>query len=159
MGSIRDLYFKAPDSIKKIGLQPLPRANAQRTLSINVSGDFDYIKSLFKKIELPKNPAIAKYVYNQFEGGKLLIPDDFASKYAQMVKRNKTLQGDLFVKYCEETKTDKIWLSGELKKLGYGLASSSLEIQKTATDTMNKEIDKYILPFLDDGIIFRGIKT
>ena len=158
VGNIKDLYYKFPESVKKIGFQPLPRAKAQQAMSINVSGDFEYIKSLFKKIELPKNPAIAKYVYNKFEGGKLLFPDDCASKYAAMVKELKTIQGDLFVRYCEETKTDKIWLSGELKKLGYTLVSQPIQVDKTAESIMNKEIDEYILPFLDDGIIFRGIK-
>ena len=158
VGSVRDLYYKVPDSVRRIGFQPLPRAKAQLSLSVNVSGDFEYIKSLFKKIELPKNPAIAKYIYNKFEGGKLLFPDDFASKYAAKIKGVKTIQGDLFVRYCEETKTDKIWLSGELKKLGYSLVGQPLNIEKAAENIMNKEIDEYILPFLDDGIIFRGIK-
>ena len=158
IGNIRNLYYKAPDSVKRIGFQPLPRAKAQQSMSINVSGDFEYIKTLFKKIELPKNPAIAKYVYNTFEGGKLLFPDDYASKFAEKIKANKTLQGDLFVRYCEETKTDKIWLSGELKKLGYTLGSLFPETERNVETTINKEVDEYILPFLDDGIIFRGIK-
>jgi hypothetical protein len=158
VGNLNELYQKAPDSVKDMGFQPMPRQKAQQTMSINVSGDFDYIKSLFKTIELPKNPAIAKYVYNKFEGGKLLFPDDYASKCAEQVKKFKTLQGDLFVRYCEETKTDKVWLNGEYKKLGYELVSRQWDIQEPARVTVNKEIDEWIIPYLDDGFIFRGIK-
>ena len=158
VGDIKELYDKAQDSVKNIGFQPVPRARAQKAMSINVSNDFDYVKSLFKKIELPKNPAISKYIYNKFEEGRLLFPDDYASECAKQIKARKTLQGDLFVKYCEETKTDKVWLNGEYRKLGYQLVSHSYEISKEACERVNKEVDELIIPYLDNGFIFRGIK-
>lgn len=158
IGNIKELYLKAPDSVKNIGLQPMPKAKAQKSMSINVSGDFNYIKSLFKKIELPKNPAIAKYIYNKFEGGKLLFPDDYASKCAMQIKSFKTLQEDLVEQYCEDTKTDKTWLLSEYSKLGYKLVNRLWDIQEGARETINKEIDEDIIPFLNDGFIFRGIK-
>ena len=158
IGNIKELYNKAPDSVKNIGFQPMPKAKAQKSMSINVSGDFNYIKSLFKKIELPKNPAIAKYVYNRFEGGKLLFPNDYASKCAMQVKSFKTLQEDLVEQYCEDTKTDITWLLSEYSKLGYKLVNKPWDIQEDARETINKEIDEDIIPFLNDGFIFRGIK-
>lgn len=158
VGDIKELYDKAQDSVMDIGFQPVPRAKAQKAMSINVSGNFDYIKSLFKKIELPKNPAIAKYVYNKFEEGRLLFPEDYATECANQVKESKILQNDLFIKYCEETKTDDVWLKGEYKKLGYQLISYSYEISEQARQRADKEVDEHIIPFLDNGFIFRGIK-
>ena len=158
IGNLNELYLKAQNCVKDIGFQPFPRAKAQQMMSINVSNDFDYIKSLFKKVELPKNPSIAKYVYNIFDGGKLLIPEDYASNCARQVKGFKTLQKDLFEKYCEDTKTDIVWLAGECKKLGYEFVNEPFDIQDGARSTINKEIDEIILPYLDDGFIFRGIK-
>lgn len=158
VGDIKELYDKARDSVKDIGFQPMPRAKAQQSMSVNVSDDYDYIKSLFKKIELPKNPAISKYIYDKFEEGRLLFPEDYASECAKHVKESKTLQVDLFVKYCEETETDKVWLNGEYRKLGYKLVNSPCEISEKSEERINKEVDELIIPYLDDGFIFRGIK-
>ena len=158
VADMKELFDKATDSVKNIGFQPVPRAKAQQTMSIDVSGNFDYIKSLFKKVELPKNPAISKYIYNKFEEGRLLFPDDYASECAKRVSELRTLRVDLFIKYCEETETDKVWLSGEYKKLGYQLGSQPLDISEQEKIKVNKEIDELIIPYLNDGFIFRGIK-
>ena len=158
VGDIKELYDKAQASVKDIGFQPVPRAIAQKMMSINVSGDFDYTKSLFKKIALPKNPAISKYIYDKFEEGRLLFPQDYASECAKQIKERKTLQVDLIEKYCEETKTDKVWLNGEYKKLGYQPVNQSCEILKQEEERINKEVDEHIIPFIDNGFIFRGIK-
>ena len=159
VGNLKELYFKAPVSIKHIGFQPMPKAKSQQMMSINVSENFDYIKNLFKKIELPKNPAIAKYVYNKFEGGRLLMPEDYASKLALQVKHSKSLLVDLVEQYCEETKTDKVWLLSEYENLGYELVNNLCEISQDAINIINKEIEEDIIPFLNDGFIFRGIKS
>lgn len=158
VGDLKELYNKAQDSVKDIGFQPVPRAKAQQTMSINVSGNFDYIKSLFKKIELPKNPAISKYIYNKFEEGRLLFPDDYASDCTRQVKELKTIPNDLFIKYCEETKTNEVWLKNEYTKLGYQLANKTYEFSEQNSERVNKEVDELIIPYLDNGFIFRGMQ-
>ena len=158
VGNLKELYDKANTSVKNIGFQPVPRAKAQQAMSINLSGDYDYIKSLFKKVELPKNPAISKYIYNMFEGGKLLFRDDYISNYAKQVNSLMAFPSDLFIRYCEETETDKDWLTEEYTKLGYGFTDITSGIPITDIERINTEIDEIILPYLDDGFIFRGIK-
>ena len=81
VGNIKTLSQEMPDAVKNMGLQPFLRAKVQQTMSINVLNDFTKIKSFFKKIELPKNPVVAKNIFNQFEGGKILFPGDYASRF------------------------------------------------------------------------------
>lgn len=158
VGSLRDLYYKAPYSVENICFQTMLRAKAQQTMSLNVSTNRDYIKSLFKKIELPKNPVIAKNVFEQFKGGELLFPNDYATRCAAQIKNFRTLQEDLVVKYCEQTATDEEWLRGEYKKLNYELINQIWDIPEQARSMINREIDEYILPYLNTGFLLRGIR-
>lgn len=156
IGSIRDLYYKAPKTVEDLSFQAITSAKAQQTLSLNVEDNWDYIKSLFRKVELPQNVKIARNVYDQFEGGRRLLPPDYASKCAIMVKENKPLSDDLVTEYCELTKTDEVWLRDEYEKLGYELTDKKLAIPYEAYEMINKEIDDYMLPYLSSHFIFRG---
>ena len=158
IGSIKELYYKAYDAVSNIGFQAITSAKAQQTLSLNTVKNYDYIKSLFKRIELPKNFEIARNVYDQFEGGRLLIPQDYASKYSEFIRGQKTLQEDLVYEYCELTKTDEEWLTGEYDRLGYKLITQEPDISDLAYNAINKEIDEYILPYLNSRFIFRETK-
>ena len=155
IGSIKELYYKVPESVTNIGFQTMVSSKAQQTMSLNVAKDRDYIKSLFKKIELPKNPMIAKNVYDQFEGGRLLMPQDYATKCATLINEHKTLQEDLVIEYCESTKTDEEWLRGEYERLGYDLITQKWEIPEQAHSMINKEIDDYIMPYLKSRFLYR----
>jgi hypothetical protein len=157
IGSLRELYYRTPEAVENIGFQAITSAKAQQTMSINVAKNDEYVKSFFKKIELPKNPKIAKNVYDQFEGGRLLVPQDYASKCAEKVNESYTLQEDLVIEYCESTKTDEEWLRGEYDKLGYDLISKKWDILDVAKESINKEIDDYILPYLNSHFLFRRV--
>jgi len=155
IGSIKELYYRVPDSVANIGFQTTVAAKAQQTMSLNVAKDRDYIKSLFKKIELPKNPKIAINVYDQFEGGRLLMPQDYATKCASLINEHKTLQEDLVVEYCKLTKTDEEWLRGEYERLGYDLITREWDIPEQAHSMINNEIDNYIMPYLKSRFLYR----
>ena len=158
IGSIKDLYMSAPKAVSKMGFEPDLRAKLQQAMSIDVSENKELIKGLFKKVDLPKNPVIAKYVFKQFEEGNLLYPADYVSRCASQIRSHKTLQDDLVRKYCVETKTDEVWLRGEYKKLGYTIITQPWDIPEQAKLMINKEIDEFILPYLESGFIFRGMK-
>ena len=158
IGSIKELYYKVPECVANIGFQTVVPAKAQQTMSLNVAKNRDYIKSLFKKIELPKNPLIARNVYDQFEGGRLLIPQDYASKCVSKINEHKTLQEDLVIEYCEMTETDEEWLRGEYERLGYKLINNMWDIPEQAISMIKKEVDDYIMPYLRTRFLFREEK-
>lgn len=158
VGNLNELYKSAPESVNKMGFQPTIRAKIQQTMSINVSENGELIKGLFKKIELPKNPIVARNVFNQFEGGKLIFPSDYASRCAVQVREHPTLQEELIDKYCDETSTDRNWLRGELKKIGFELINQPWDIPEQARYMINREIDEYIIPYLNSSFIYRGVK-
>ena len=112
----------------------------------------------FEKIELPKDTRIAKNVYEQFDCGRRLLPPDYASKCAKLVNDYNTLQDDLVAEYCEMTKTNEVWLREEYEKLGYEIVKQEWNVPETAHNIINKEIDDYILPYLNSNFIFRGVK-
>ena len=58
-GNIAQIYAKFPDAIKNMSLQLLTRPKIQDTLSLNLESNID-IKSLFNKIELPKNINVSR---------------------------------------------------------------------------------------------------
>lgn len=158
IGSIRDLYYRAKDTVKDLSFQAIVAAKAQQTLSLNIPENWDYVKTLFRKVELPKDTRIAKNVYEQFDGGRRLLPPDYASKCAKLVNDNNTLQDDLVTEYCEMTKTDEVWLREEYEKRGYETVKKEWDISENAHNVINKEIDDYILPYLNSNFIFRGVK-
>ncbi len=154
-GSIRELYYKSYTAVKDLSFQAIVCAKAQQTLSLNIGDNWDYIKTLFRKIELPKDVRIARNVYDQFDGGRLLLPPDYASKCANLVKDYKTLQDDLITEYCDQTNTDEVWLRGEYEKLGYEFTEKRWELPSQAGEMINKEIDDYVLPYLNSNFIYR----
>ena len=157
-GSIRNLYYRAYETVENLSFQAITSAKAQQTLSLKVGKNYDYVKSLFVKTELPKNTEIAKNVYEQFEGGRRLLPPDYASKYAKHIEGLRTLDDNLVSVYCKLTETDEVWLRGEFKKLGFDLTDKSYGVSVEAEAAINNEIDNYIIPYLDNKFIFRGIR-
>ena len=149
--SLRDLYYTIPDSVANISWQPLARPKMQQAMSINVSKDWDIVQSLFRKVQLPKNPAISRYVYEMFDCGNLLIPADYITRCANQIREYKTLHNDLIEAYCEETKTDIKWLREELKKLDFEFVEQPWFIPEQANDIINKEIDENIIKYLSKG--------
>ncbi len=158
VGNLKELYAAVPESVQKIGFQPMLRPKVQQAMSINVSQNADTIKGLFKKIELPKSPIVARNIYSQFEGGKFIFPSDYMSRCAVQIREHGTLQEEMIEKYCDETGTDRNWLRGEYRKMGFELISQSWDIPEQAKYMINREIDEFIIPYFNSSIIYRGVK-
>lgn len=158
VANLKEIYSTVPDAIKKIGMQPTVRAKVQQTMSINVAENKDLVKDLFKKIELPKNPVVARNIFNQFDGGRLIFPADYASRCAVQIRGHRTIQEEFVEKYCDETGTDKAWLRSEIKKIGFELINQPWDIPEQARYMINREIDEYIIPYLNANFIYRGVK-
>jgi len=158
VGNLKDLKNNTPQAIEKIGFQPVLRAKVQQSMSINFSVDGEKIKNQFKKIELPKNLTIARNVYAQFEGGKLLFPPDYMTRCAVQIREHGTLQEEMIERYCDVTKTDRNWLRSEYKKIGFELINQSWDIPEQAKYMINREIDEFIIPYLNSSFIYRGVR-
>lgn len=158
IGNLKELKKQTPKTVEKIGMQPVLRAKVQQSMSINVAEDGEKIKSLFKKIELPKNPAVARNIFAQFEGGKLLFPADYMTRCAVQIREHGTLQEEMIERYCDETKTDITWLRSEYKKMGFELINQPWDIPEQAKYMINREIDEFIIPYLNSSFIFRGVR-
>ncbi len=157
IANIAKLYEYAPEAVQSIGMQALLRPKTQFTMSLNVGENFD-IKSLFKKVELPKNPAVSRNLFAQFRGGEMLFPSDYLSRASLQIRSYKVLNEGLVNQYCAETSTDQKWLVDELKKLGYELVNKPWEIFEQARYMINREIDEFIIPFMNSNVAFRGCK-
>ena len=154
-GSLKKLYHNTPDAIGDMSFQPFVRAKVQQSMSIKTVDNFEQIKNQFIKIDLPKSPKIAEYIYNLFDGGKALFPGDYAAKFAIQIKSSKNLQEMFFEQYCEKTETDREWLREELTDLGYTLKDTVIEISEDANYIINREIDEIIMPFISTEIVLR----
>jgi len=158
IGNLKDLKRFAPKAIENLGFQTVLRSKVQQSMSINVAEDGEKIKNLFKKIELPKNPVVARNIFAQFEGGKLLFPADYMTRCAVQIREHGTLQEEMIERYCDETKTDKDWLRGEYRKMGFELINQPWDIPEQAKYMINREIDEFIIPYLNTSFIFRGVR-
>lgn len=157
IGNLPKIYNANPELLKFAGSQLLLRSKIQQTLSINFIKNMD-IKSLFKKIDLPKNPAVAINIFKQTQGGAILFPGDYVAKCGAQIKNYKTLQENLIAQYCAETGTDHKWLIGEIKKLGWEIVDKPWNLPEQGRYIINREIDELIIPYLNTNIIFRGCK-
>lgn len=157
IGNIARLYAEVPETVQGIGMQALLRSKTQLTMSLNV-GENSGVKSLFKKVELPKNPAVSRNLFAQFRGGEMLFPSDYLSKCSLQIRSYKVLNESLINQYCAETSTDQKWLVDELKKMGYEIVNQPWDIPEQARYMINREIDEFIIPFMNSNVAFRGCK-
>lgn len=106
---ITDLYKLSPNAFKIIGIQPLLRPLMQYAYAIDTSIFKQDLKQYFNKIELKPDPAGAEYVYDKFEGGSLLFPEERIQNTVDTI-RNYNVNNKPFIKesllfeYCKQFK-------------------------------------------------------
>ncbi len=157
VGNLRRIYNELPQTMANMSFHPFVRAKVQQSMSLNTAENYNRLKELFIKVDLPKNPDIAEYIYNRFDGGKALFPGDFAARTAVKIRNDKILQINLFKQYCDETNTDAKWLREQLIKLGYEFDYSPRTLTEDDEYMINREIDEIIIPYIDSQIKLRTI--
>lgn len=79
--------------------------NGYLSMAINLENtNIDYNKEFFK-IDLPQEKKRAFEIYDKYEGGKQLFPDDYATQAANMIndklEYGRNINHDIFLKYCK----------------------------------------------------------
>lgn len=95
------------DAFKIIGFQPLARPIQQIAFGIDTSMFNEDLKSHFTKIEMTPDPDGAKYIFEKFEGGKILFPKEDAEKFYDDIcnsslNNKKFIPEHLLNKYCNK---------------------------------------------------------
>lgn len=175
LGTQAVLYFGDDRFAKIIGYQPFCRCHKQRGYYIDsdimsqcweqsILSKIGYIKCYFDR-----TPELSKRIFNEFDGGKLLFPEDglcqfsdeikyikntdrfsintfevvFSAlrKYFSIKKRQGIIEKDLYCKLC-----NKEWLLKELKVRGYIIGkkfyipTNNIEIIKKMNDAWDPKL-------------------
>lgn len=91
---LRELIMRrgGQTSFLPLGLEPLPRPEAQRALALRLApgenlNDMPWVKQ--QAIEI--TPALSQYYFEMFNGGKKLFPNNPFDEYIAALRTNKTL--------------------------------------------------------------------
>lgn len=157
--SILNLPFN--QDVKIIGFQPLLRPILQFAMGINIENTkVDYNKE-FRKIELPCDKKRAFAIFDKFEGGKNLFPDDYASLAASMIKSRvedeRIISINSFIKYCEKYNKNLKNTEILLKKNGYKFSNEELQISDSVKNDMQKEIEEKLTPWIDEFVRYDSV--
>ena len=147
--------------IKIIGFQPLYRPILQFAMGIDLGQTTVDYNEEFYKIELPCDKKRAFAVFDKFEGGKKIFPDDYASIAASMiksrVKKERIISINSFEKYCEKYNVNRKETEILLKENGYKFSDEELKISDNVKIDMQKEIEEKLIPWIDEFVEYRPI--
>lgn len=140
-----------PD-VRIVGFQPLLRPIQQYAMAINLENVNTNYKEEFYKEILPKDKKKAKDIFEKFEGGKTLFPDDYASIAEHKIKHRilieKIIETKILLEYCNKFKKNYKITVEKLKKLGYKLSDEALPITDTEKNFMQKDIDEKLITWI-----------
>lgn len=151
-------YNPRNQDIRIVGFQPLLRPILQFAMAINYENPvYDYNQE-FHKIALPKERRKAFEIYDKFEGGKKIFPDDYASNAASMIQKRVTneriINFETFLKYCKEFKQNPKDIKRKLHSKGYKFSDDKLLITAKASQDMQNHIDETLLPWINEFVTY-----
>ncbi|MBQ8634752.1 FRG domain-containing protein [bacterium] len=156
VGNLKKIYTEHPNSLKIIGFQSLLRPHLQKAMAIEILVK-DTFKPLFEKVELPKNYAFACEIFNKANAGLNLFPNDSMSQIAKQIKENKFLSLESVREYCNNYNLNFEEIKIELQNQSYNLTNENWGIPYNLYNAINDEIDRHIIPYLNDRVAFRKI--
>ena len=144
-----------PD-MRIVGFQALPRPLNQQAMAINLENcNTDYKKEMQCE-ELPCDKRQAFNIYDKMEGGKLLMPDDWASRISKQIKskyENERLIHTLtFEKCCQEFNQKPEDLIKSLANYGYDLSDEHISVTDDAKADMQNDLKKNIIPWINEFV-------
>ena len=154
---ITDLYKLNPDAFKIIGFQPLARPIQQIAFGIDTSMFNEDLKSHFTKIEMTPDPDGAKYIFEKFEGGKILFPKEDAEKFYDDI-RNSSLNNKKFIpehllnKYCNKFDLNFDDYKTVLTAFCTITDKVKFEIQAKDINEIANYLDNITIPFIMNNI-------
>lgn len=164
---ITDLYKINPKAFKIVGIQPFCRPLLQFAYAIDTNNfDMD-LKPYFEKIVLKPDPEGSRFIYNFFNGGKVLFPDEniieSVSKirnYTIDVKQNIISNGkilipeDLLFKYCIKYKLNFNKYRCKLSKICKIDENKKFVLYPHEIEKVNTYITNVLLPWIENNVGF-----
>lgn len=143
-------------NVRIVGFQPLLRPIRQYAMAINLENvDINYKEEFYKEF-MKKDKKKAKDIFEKFEGGKTLFPDDYASIAEHMIRHRilieKVIETKLLIKYCDKFKEQPKVMRERLKKQGYKFSDDTLLINEEVEKFMKEDIDKNLIPWLKEHV-------
>lgn len=142
------------DNYKIVGFQSALRPVTQLAMAIDMDNTENDTKGFFTKIELPKNAYFSVGVYNSFQKGTALFPQDTLSVIQKDIKTTNFIARDLLHKYCETFSKDINEMTNLLKQ-DFEITDKKIIIPAEITEQINKEITLGILPWIKNNIGWR----
>lgn len=145
------------DAFKIIGFQPLARPIQQIAFGIDTSMFNEDLKSHFTKIEMTPDPDGAKYIFEKFEGGKILFPKGDAEKFYDDI-RNSSLNNKKFIpehllnKYCNKFDLNFDDYKTVLTAFCTITDKVKFEIQAKDINEIANYLDNITIPFIMNNI-------
>ena len=101
------------------------------------------------------------YIFDKLEGGKLLMPEDYASSAANIIRtryQNEKLINEVaFNKYCKSFNQNPKDILKRLKTKGYTLTSEHLLNTTEIKTRMQQEIEEQIIPWINEFVSYSPI--
>lgn len=147
-----DIYEKYKHKLKIIGFQALMRPYTQRAMALDVTNDEDY-KQAFKKITMPKDPVLAKGIFDSCQNGAVIFPPvDKMAQCANDVRNCNSINEKFFEQYLEQCNEELRITKEDLIKAGIVLDGMKWQLSEFFKYEMNRELDDDMLIFLNNHI-------
>lgn len=143
-----------------VGFQILTRPMLQYAMAINLTNPKHNYYDLFVKTFLPEDIKEARKIYDDFDGGKKIFPQDIAGVMQHKIERHRGLNKHIFDTYCKEYKINfenKSRLKDEIIKEGYYFDKNYYFVSKKEQSDMQIEINNDILPWINAHIPPTGL--
>ena len=135
------------NSVCPISLQMVRRPINQMAMALNTDGKD--LKVYFHEYELPKDAFIAQDIYERFNHGNVLFPNEPIAEVASAIKKSKEINFGIFKQVCFENFLDENEIMHELKIQNYSFSDIKWDVNEAMRLWINDDIDKNILSFLD----------
>lgn len=146
-----------PD-IRIVGFQVLPRPLKQHAMAIYLGNCTTDYKSQMHCEELSCSKKIAFDIYDKMQGGKSLMPDDWAGQASNMIKERYNnemlIHESTFERYCSKFKQNPKDIIKRLNNKGYHLSNEHLLISDDAKAQMQKDLDENIIPWINEFVTY-----
>ncbi len=143
--------------LKTVGFQSALRPLRQSAMALDLSNSNDPY-SHFRKITLKPSEKIAKRIFDKYNQGKDLFPDEPINEIKELIINKKELSKSLFYNYCNSNKYSSENLKKDILAKGYLLEDSKLELNQDLYSKIEKEIYETIIPWIKQNITYRNIK-
>ena len=129
------------ESVSSISLQMVNRPINQMAMALKTDGTD--LKECFKKYELPKDPYIALDIFEKFNHGLALFPEEPISETVNSILKSNELNREITEKLCNDKS-----LINELEKQNYILSDIKWPVTEETRCRINDEINRFLIPFL-----------